>query len=164
MPLVVRTDCTGTIAVQDQDIITFPRGIIGFEDITSYCLLQRDQGSGLYILQACPEGPAFALLDCRALITPYGVQAELDDLIDLEMRRGDSLQTFVLITRDNSAGTSTLNLKAPLTVNLRSKLGKQVIQWESAYHTKHPLVGEIKPRGAWETTVVPTATRVTVAF
>lgn len=145
MPVVVDTAFSGTINVVEQDIFTFPRGIIGYEGAAEYCFLPQDRVKGLYVLQMCPAGVAFAVLDYRALTCTRTVQLELDDLVDLDVRRGDQLQTYVVITQAGySTGVATANLSAPLVVNLRSRLGKQVVQWETPWKIRFALAGQTR--------------------
>jgi flagellar assembly factor FliW len=165
MPLEVQAVSYGAITVEEQDIFTFPCGIIGFEDTVSFCLLQRAPSKGLCVLQSSTSGTAFAILDSRALSSAYSPQMELDDLVDLEMRKGDNLQVYVLITPAEKPGCSTVNLSAPLVVNRRSRLGKQVVQWQSPYETKRLLVGETQSvSGLALSLQAAHATRVTIAF
>lgn len=165
MPLEVQTVLSGAITVGKHDMFTFPCGIIGFEDTVRYCLLQRDPHRGLHVLQGRPSGVEFAVLDSRALACTYDVQVELDDLVDLEMRQGDHLQAFLLITPASIDGCSTVNLSAPLIVNMRSRIGKQVIQWQSPHNTRHLLSGEIKPIDERElSSTAARAAKVTLTF
>jgi flagellar assembly factor FliW len=135
----VQTVHSGTITVREQDILTFPGGIIGFEETTRYVLL-RSARPGLAVLQAVPAGPAFAVLDTNLLPQPYVLQVELADLLELDVRKGDPVHSYLLITPAHEEKRLTVNMLAPLAVNARARLGKQLVQWGSPLGLRYDLL------------------------
>jgi len=47
---------------------------------------------------------------------------------------------LTIITLGKTLDSSTINLKAPLVINVRNKFGKQFIIQGDKYDTRHPLV------------------------
>jgi len=147
--LKVSTSRFGTIEIQDDQIIHMPSGIIGFPDDKRYVLFEHKKGSPFLWLQSLDNPSlAFVLVDPHQFKPDYEIQVSPEDSIDLELNHASNgIQTLVIanISSGNSMKV-TANLLAPLIINVRKKLAKQVILYQSSYSHNHviPLIKEEK--------------------
>jgi flagellar assembly factor FliW len=146
----MNTKYFGDITIQEEEVITFPTGIFGFEDKTKYVLLgfkdDNDENSEdfLMCLQST-EDAGLALI----VMNPYYIQSDYDpyqfsDKVFDEISLGQVTKhtvTCVSVIRENFK-TSTINLKCPIFINLENKLAKQIILEGSDYSMRHPIVAK----------------------
>jgi flagellar assembly factor FliW len=138
----------GTFEVQDDSLLVFPSGILGFPEWTKYVLLDHDTEAPFKWLQ-CMEAPqlAFVVLDPAYFKPDYQIQVPLDALIEIQKEDRDELSVVTVLTipsHDPSAVTA--NLRGPLIMNHRTRLCKQLVLSEDL-PTRYPLfAGATTPR------------------
>ncbi len=122
----IETRLFGAVTIEADDIVLFPRGIVAFEDCRHWVLLGDDENPTLAWLQSVsrPE-VALPVVSPRRLLPEYSVRVARGQLTLLEFSQFD--QVFVLSIVSQSDGDLTLNLKAPLVINLDRRLGRQII-------------------------------------
>ncbi len=128
----------GEREVRLDKVLTFPRGLIGFERIHEFILLQLEEDSPFLMLQAFQQ-PTVGLLvaDPFSFTTDYDVkltQAE-KALIQLENLADAAILVTVSIPPGQPERTA-LNLMGPICVNNASQLGVQAPQVDAAYPSK----------------------------
>ncbi|HXE64369.1 MAG TPA: flagellar assembly protein FliW [Bryobacteraceae bacterium] len=126
-------------------IYTFPAGLPGFEDQHSFCFLTTPASEPLLFMQSiATPNLCFVMLPILVVDPDYRVALSEEELATLELPSGGT----PAIGRDilcaalvcSEAGTRpTVNLMAPIVVNLKTKAGIQVIHGESGYSHRHPL-------------------------
>lgn len=114
-------------------IIRFPRGIIGFEQLRDFTLLQIAEGTALLVLQSLEE-PSLGLLvaDPYSFVPEYSLRISDAEQLLLKARSAEDLA--VLVTASIPPGKpeeTALNLLGPILVNHRERLGLQVPQTEN---------------------------------
>ena len=68
-------------------------------------------------------------------------QTGTDELIkELEIKSSEEVLVLSIITLGKDLKSSTMNLQAPLIINVKNNLAKQFIMQNSEYKTKHPLI------------------------
>ena len=130
----------GTFEVNDESLLTFPSGILGFPEWTRYVLLDHDTDAPFKWLQ-CMERPelAFVVLDPVFFKPDFQIQIPLDALIEIQKQDRDEVSVVAILTipsHDPSAVTA--NLRGPLVMNHRTKLCKQLVLSEDL-PTRYPL-------------------------
>ena len=71
--MMIETTRFGQVEVDEQSLLTFPQGVLGFESIQEFCLLEHKPGSPFLWLQAV-ENPALAFV----VINPFDFIADYD--------------------------------------------------------------------------------------
>lgn len=143
----VQTTRFGTLEIDESNIIAFPKGIPGFEQLRRFFMLPVEGNDNIRWLQAVDE-PAVALLVIDPFVYFKGYACDVPDHITEELEIKEPAEALVLATitvpPDNPAAT-TANLLAPIVINTRIHKGRQVILSGSPYSTKHRLFREVKP-------------------
>ena len=122
----------GNREVRLDKIIHFPRGIIGFEALREFTLLEIHPGAALLVLQSL-ESPTLGLLvaDPFAFVPDYGLTVSDSDQQLLQARGASDLAVLVTATIPPGKPEQTaLNLLGPILLNHRARLGLQVPQPE----------------------------------
>ena len=112
----------GPIQFEPDDVIRFPEGILGLPDCREWLLLADERNPTVAWLQSVdrPE-VALCVVSPRRFVPNYQVRLPRRDVQPLELDNLDAAEVLVIVSR--SAGYITLNLKAPLILNLQRGLG-----------------------------------------
>ncbi len=142
----IKTTRFGEIDCCEQDMIFFPEGILGFEDMKQYIVLDIPEFAPLRWLQSA-EAPwlAFVVCDPTLLLADYRVQVPKKDLEVIGL--ADESQGFVsvILAVGDGERPTTANLKGPLVFNFEKRQAKQIVLAESDYSTRHPLEFTAEP-------------------
>ncbi len=148
----INTKYFGEISVAEEEQVSFPSGLFGFENSKAFFLLSFDEESeDMVCLQAVDE-PALGFV----LINPFCVYPEYEpllltgeDLKELESTPEESLVFYAIAVIHEDMTKSTINLKCPVVINPRKRIGKQVIFDGDRYSMRSPLswsdMGEAEP-------------------
>ncbi|WDI39814.1 flagellar assembly protein FliW [Bremerella sp. P1] len=116
----------GQLDIRQDEIITFPNGMIGFDDHTKWAILADESNESVGWLQSLEDpGLAFAVVSPRRYIPSYKVRISPEQASSLQIDAG--METFVLVVVSREDSLVTVNLRAPLLVNLSLQIGRQVI-------------------------------------
>jgi flagellar assembly factor FliW len=122
----IQTSRFGSVQIEADDILLFPHGLIGFEECRHWVLLSDAENESLGWLQSVSKAEvALPVLSPRRFVPGYQVRIARSQLLPLELAQFD--QAFLLSVVSREEGELTVNLKAPIIVNLDRRLGRQVI-------------------------------------
>lgn len=120
--------------------ITFKKGIPGFENLNRFTLNDLEENKNFKILKSNNEEVSFVTVSPFDIYNDYEINLN-DEIIDeLQIKKSDDVLVLSIITLGKTLGQSTMNLKAPIVINIKNKLGKQYILNIDKYNTKHPLI------------------------
>lgn len=129
----------GAIELDPDKVIRFERGLLGFPSLRDFVVIEHQPGSPFSWLQSVDEPSlAFLVVDPWAYTPDY--LPDIQDHHMQELKFDQDAPVLVLATASIPKGKPealTLNLYAPLVINLRDRLGKQVTLDESAYTIRH---------------------------
>jgi flagellar assembly factor FliW len=146
----VRTTCFGqpeTLDVPEEAALAFAEGLPGFEDHTAFALIEDRRLEPFRWLQSlADQDVGFRVIEPAVFVAGYGFDLDNEDVARLEL--GDSVEPLVLsiLVMPADARAMTANLRAPLVVNPRRGLGKQVILPDERYPLRHLA---FTPAGEW---------------
>ncbi len=124
--MLVRTTRFANIEVPAEDLIRFPEGMLGLDDCHSWVLLADAQSETVGWLQSTTRpSVALAVVSPRRFVPDYQLRVFRRELASLELARPEDAQVLSIMSK-NERGI-TLNLKAPILMNLEKRLGRQVI-------------------------------------
>jgi flagellar assembly factor FliW len=142
----IRTKPYGEIEVDEKQKLIFPEGIIGFEGISEYFLIDSKEGPFYWLQSAQHAELAFLLINPRLFLDDYKLQVHSADIQLLQLEVEDDLLDFAIVTVPEDPDKISANLMGPLIVNRRTRVGKQVISENDAYGVKHFILEEMKKR------------------
>ena len=139
----VNTKIFGEIDIEEEKIITFEKGIIGFPDMKKFTLLHDEEegkNAGIRYLQSLDE-PAFAMpvMDPLVVAPEYNPEVEDELLKPLGAFTQDSLFVLVTVSVPKEIEKMTVNLQAPLIFNADERKAVQIIVEGSEYKIKFPI-------------------------
>jgi flagellar assembly factor FliW len=146
--LRIPTKFLGDVEYTPDAVFTFPAGIPGFDSHQEYLFLNIPEIAPLMFLQSVTcRNLCFVLLPILTVAPDYQLNLSTDELRELglpEQRRpvlGHDVLCAALISVGNKE-VPYANLMAPLVVNLKTRIGLQVIHPDSGYSLRHPITLE----------------------
>lgn len=129
--MTINTRIFGEIEVGEDKIIHFEEGIIGFPDCQKFTLIydeEKGERRSICWMQSLDE-PEFALpvIDPLLLKEDYNPMVEDELLKTLGDLNEDNLFILVTVTVPQNIEEMSVNLKAPLIMNVDEKKGCQII-------------------------------------
>lgn len=135
----ISTRFYGRVNISEDNILTFNKGIPGFENLTKFILFEEEdiQDDFYYLQSVEEEAICFILLGVAAL------KEEYTDEINI-YREGGKNDGYLVCNLTNA--DATVNLKAPIMIDHLDKTGFQMVPETSKYGIKTKLT-EVIERG-----------------
>ncbi|HZL34289.1 MAG TPA: flagellar assembly protein FliW [Tepidisphaeraceae bacterium] len=135
----ILTSRFGKMSVEEDRIMTFPTGLLGFPDHTRYALIQSGTENYFLWLQSIDDpNLAFVVTDPAIFFKDYDVPVREETQTELRLADPSLAQVFVICNKVGDWLTG--NLLGPLLVNSDNKLGQQVVLTDKKYTTRQPLL------------------------
>ncbi len=130
------------VAVEKTKILEFVKPLLGFNDLKKYCILNINKEKNLpfFILQSIENDKlCFIVADPNYFFQDYaaGITDEDKELIELK-DKADAI-IFVIVTVLKDLYSSTVNLKAPLIINVKNRKAIQTVLNDDLYPVKQKL-------------------------
>jgi flagellar assembly factor FliW len=136
----ISTSYHGDIEIDNQQTLTFNQGIPGFLEETEFVILPLSEAEAFQVLQSIQTKElAFIITDPFQFFLDYDFQLEPQEIEKLQLQQAEDAAVYVLLTMSDSVEKITANLQAPVIINTKQQLAKQVILMNTAYETKHRL-------------------------
>jgi len=137
----IATKFLGEVEISEQDILTFEHGLLGLEDEKKFVILPIDADLPLAILQSVEHTEiGFVVAYPFAFKKDYSFDISEDDRDQLQIEKEEDVLTYSIVTMKETFQESTINLLAPLIVNMDKKCGKQIVlQDNKSYPLRFPM-------------------------
>ena len=138
----------GTIDVADDKIITMERGMIGFPELTHFALIfdeeKKDRKFKIMWLQSMDDGDvAFPVADPIQVKEDYKPLVNEEIIAPLGEMTEENTYILVTVTVPKRVEDFSVNLKAPIVINMDSNKGAQIIT-EDDYPVKFKVYDLLK--------------------
>ena len=130
----IETSRFGILDVDPDAIFTLTQPIIGFQEFRRFVLLPGPPGSYVIWLQSTESpGLAFLIMNPRDVVPNYKVSLGAHELSELAVHSVEELDVYTLVVVPPDPTKIRTNLKAPLLLNKKHRLGKQTVLEKSDY-------------------------------
>jgi flagellar assembly factor FliW len=142
----VKTTRFGELEVNSSDVITFAEGLLGFEALKKYFVVDPGDSTLILWLQSTEdEKVAFPIIEPKIFKPDYIAKLLPADLNGLELESLTSAKLYSILTIPAAKVTEmSANLKAPVVINSQKKVGKQIVLQDSKLSVKHEMYKELK--------------------
>ncbi len=135
----VRTTRFGTLTIAPERVINFPKGLLGFEGHTRFCLLQPNDDACFYWLQSLDDPAlAFVVTDPTLFVPEFAVPIRDEQAVELKLGRLEDAQVFVIVNKISNKLTA--NMQGPLVVNTIGRIAEQFVLAEKKWTTRHEIL------------------------
>jgi flagellar assembly factor FliW len=139
----------GEFAYRESDVIEFPWGMPGFTNLRRWLFLTLDSQPSFVWLQSLDD-PSVALPTAN----PWMIFEDYDPVIPayafaaLEIQDPSEFTYLCVTVVSDGAQEMTMNLVAPIIVNLRTRKATQVALEGSSYSVREPIPRKHDDRGS----------------
>jgi flagellar assembly factor FliW len=135
----IETTRFGKLSVEDDRIMTFPHGLLGFPEQGQFALIQTGEDNYFFWLQSVDEPSlAFVVTDPSIFFKDYEVPIREETEQALHLSDSSHAQLFVICNKVGDWLTG--NLLGPIVVNAQNRLAQQVVLTEKKWTTRQPLI------------------------
>lgn len=130
----------GTLELDESLIFEFPDGLFGMEGLTRFALIQTEDNGPFGYLQST-DTPQICLLLTNPFLFHREYEFELpeSDADKLGSPSPEQVAVWVTVSAPDNPQDATLNLLAPLVLNMERRIGRQVILHNSRFDTRTPM-------------------------
>ena len=146
--MTIQTKIFGEVTIDNAKIIHFENGIVGFPELNDFALIydeEKGNDAGIRWLQSIQE-PAFAM----PVMDPLLVLATYNPIVDEEVLKPlgkldyEEMLVLVTVTVPRDIKNMSVNLKAPLVINVRERKAVQLVLEDESYKIKFPIYDIVK--------------------
>lgn len=131
----------GELNLNEDRLLFFSRGLIGFEDCHRFCLLDfGDPDSGFKWLQSADRGDlAFVIADPTLFAADYAPVLPGSVQKELNLKSFEEAVFMGICVIPEKSEESTVNLLAPVVINPVERLASQVVLSDQSYPMRHRM-------------------------
>ncbi len=148
----VNTRVFGEIDIEEEKILTFPAGIIGFPELTQFTLIHDEEkgtGAGIRWLQSLQEtGFAMPVMDPLVVKPDYNPEVNDELLEPAGNITAENMLVLVTVSVPTDVKLMTVNLRGPIIINADEKKACQIIVDGDDYAVKYPIYEILQARKA----------------
>ena len=148
----VNTRVFGEIDIEEEKILTFPAGIIGFPELTQFTLIHDEEkgtGAGIRWLQSFQEtGFAMPVMDPLVVKPDYNPEVNDELLEPAGNITAENMLVLVTVSVPADVKLMTVNLRGPIIINADEKKACQIIVDGDDYAVKYPIYEILQARKA----------------
>lgn len=131
---------TPTPVPDDGILLTFPRGLLGFPELTAFRLYEPQDGYPLKFLQAVEaQDVSFTCIHPASIKAGYEVPLGDEEAEALHLESPEDAMVLTLVVVPEDARLMTTNLAGPLVVNVKTRVGYQIILNTEKYPLRFPI-------------------------
>ena len=135
----IQTSRFGVLDVDEQRVLHFPNGLLGFPSHNRFALIQTGSEKTFFWLQ-CADEPnlAFVVADPSVFFKDYDVPLREEAMEELALTDVAFAQVLVVCNKVDQWLTG--NLLGPLLINAANRKGLQVVLTDKKWTTRQPLL------------------------
>lgn len=146
--MLIQTKYFGQVDIEEEKIIKFSRGIMGFEDYTSYTILydiEETKELSISWLQSTEEASlAIPVVNPLYVKKDYNPVVEDEVLKDFGEIKEENLVILLAMTVPTDITKTSVNLKAPFIINADTRMGCQIIVENHDYEIKYNIYEHVQ--------------------
>ncbi|MEA4969081.1 MAG: flagellar assembly protein FliW [Candidatus Pelethousia sp.] len=138
--MIIETHRFGRVTINPDHIISFGEGLLGFEQLKRYAIILCEATEPIQWLQAVDD-PTVSL----PIINPFLIKPDYElDVDDAELHSigTPSVEEILIVNAmvlPEKIREATVNLSAPVLINLRTKQGRQIVmEYSQANAIRYP--------------------------
>ena len=141
----IKTTRFGEIEVNQQDIIRFKEGILGFEQHKNFTIVDPNDTTLIMWLQ-CIDAPqiAFPIIEPQIFKPDYCPVLMPTDMNAIELQQPMDSKVYTILTIPADFTQMNANLKAPIVINLKKNIAKQIVLQDNKLTVKHEMYKDLK--------------------
>ena len=130
----------GARTYSDEDVIVFKKGLPGFKELKKFIIFPLESNEVFSILHSIEANEVgLVLVSPFTILLDYEFKIPDRDIKELKIDKPEEVLVLTTVTLSSKIENMTTNLKAPIIINIKEKLGEQLILDNDKYKVKEPL-------------------------
>ncbi|MDD3236642.1 MAG: flagellar assembly protein FliW [Candidatus Gastranaerophilales bacterium] len=144
----INTTRFGEVEVDENHIFCFVNPIIGYDQYQKYLLMEHDKNSCFKWLQSLDEPDlAFPVTSTTFFDIEYNFEIQEDSASKIGLEKVEDLLVLnIAAIPSNNPKNTTINLRAPVIINLANFKAMQLILPDESLQFKYPIFKKIAPK------------------
>ncbi len=141
----IKTTRFGELEVDKKDIIEFSEGLLGFENLKKFFIVDPgDQTLILWLQSIDDAGTAFPIIEPKIFQPNYMVKLLPVELNSLSLENLQNASVYTVLTIPQNVTDMSANLKAPIIINNKSKMARQIVLQDSKLEVRFKMYMDLK--------------------
>ena len=139
----LKTKCHGIIEYSKNDVIEFKKGIPGFDNLKKFINFPIEDNDVFSVLHSIENNEiGFIVTSPFSIVNDYEINLDGNVINRLKIEKEKDVLVLNTVTLHSKLENITVNLCAPIVINIKTKLGEQIILNNEKYKIKYPLFKE----------------------
>jgi flagellar assembly factor FliW len=153
----------GELEVNKRDIINFKDGLLGFDNLSKFFVVDPGDQTLILWLQSI-EAPetAFPIIEPKIFMPSYSVKLLPAELASLEFEDLSTASIYSILTIPSNVTDMSANMKAPIIINNKTNYARQIVLQDNKLEVRYPMYLELKKNIANFSSDDSTRTKVTM--
>lgn len=141
----VNTTRFGELQVNKEDVISLPEGLLGFENLKKFFVVDPGDSTLILWLQSIEDQKsAFPIIEPKIFKPDYVAKLLPTDMNSVELETLAQAKIYSILTIPSDITKMSANLKAPIVINNEKKIAKQIVLQDSKLSVKFEMYKELK--------------------
>jgi len=141
----IKTTRFGELEVDKKDIIEFTEGLLGFESLKKFFIVDPgDQTLILWLQSIDDAGTAFPIIEPKIFQPNYMVKLLPVELNSLALENLQNASVYTVLTIPQNVTEMSANLKAPIIINNKTKHARQIVLQDSKLEVRFKMYMDLK--------------------
>ena len=141
----IKTTRFGELEVDKKDIIEFTEGLLGFENLKKFFIVDPgDQTLILWLQSTDDAATAFPIIEPKIFQPSYMVKLLPVELNSLSLENLQNASVYTVLTIPQNVTEMSANLKAPIIINNKTKMARQIVLQDSKLEVRFKMYMDLK--------------------
>jgi flagellar assembly factor FliW len=141
----IKTTRFGELEVDKKDIIEFTEGLLGFENLTKFFIVDPgDQTLILWLQSVDDSATAFPIIEPKIFQPNYMIKLLPVELNSLQLENLQNASVYTILTIPQNVTEMSANLKAPIIINNKTKMARQIVLQDSKLEVRFKMYMDLK--------------------
>lgn len=141
--MVFTSKVHGEIQYEENNVITFNKGIPGLNELKKFILLDLEEYEPFKLLQSLEDDEISLIVTSPyEFFSEYEIKLSEETTKNLKIDSPEQVMILTTVTLNSDVKKITTNLQGPIVINIYNNLGEQIILDNSEYKVKSPLIRE----------------------
>ena len=141
----ITTSQFGELEVDKNDIINFKDGILGFEHLKRFFIIDPNDENFILWLQSLDNGEtAFPILEPGPFLPEYQILLLPTEMASLNLKSEHHTSAYIILTIPRDIEEVSANLKAPIIINNKTKSARQIVLQNNKLEVRYPMYKDLK--------------------
>ena len=136
----INTKFFGELEIEESGVVEFIKPILAFEDKRKYVLLDGMDDLVFTFIQSVDDPQlCFLTIPPALVVKDYDIELDEEIVKSLELESPLDVLLYNIVSVPENVNDMTVNLKAPIVINMKNKKATQEVLSDDKYSVRHRI-------------------------